>query len=161
MTWLSWAEGLTCRAGAAVEGAQSVEALHRRVCGAGFVREAALINISCARWCSGWRHPASITDTLIFGLKRDIKKDECCSKAVWLYLLRRTQKENVHTALSTIILSSTIVLNIDNKKSFLIRKSEGSCGTEDLSNDDKIQQCVIRINYILEYIKFENSYFKL
>lgn len=50
MIWLSWADvAVTCRAGAAVERAQSVEALHRGVCGAGLVLETALINISCAR----------------------------------------------------------------------------------------------------------------
>ncbi len=84
--------GLTCRTGAAVERAQGVEALHRGVCGAGFVREAALIDISRARRPAGWRHPASITDTLIFGLKRDMIN--VVSK-LYDFMLRRTEKETL------------------------------------------------------------------
>ncbi len=39
--------------------------------------------------------------------------------------------------------------------------SEGSCDTEDWSNDAEIQRCITEINYILKYIKIENWYFKL
>ncbi len=39
--------------------------------------------------------------------------------------------------------------------------SEGSRDTEDWSNDAEIQHCITGINYILKYIKIENSYFKL
>ncbi len=40
--------------------------------------------------------------------------------------------------------------------------SEGSCDTEDWSNDaEKNQLCFTGINYILKYIKIENCYFKL
>ncbi len=35
--------------------------------------------------------------------------------------------------------------------------SEGSCDTEDWSNDAEIK----KINYILKYIQIENSYFKI
>ncbi len=39
--------------------------------------------------------------------------------------------------------------------------SEGSCDTEDWSNDAEIQLRITEINYILKYIHIENSYFKL
>ncbi len=39
--------------------------------------------------------------------------------------------------------------------------SEESCDTEDWSNDAEIQFCITWINYILNYNKIENSYFKL
>ncbi len=39
--------------------------------------------------------------------------------------------------------------------------SDGSCDTEDWSNEIKIQLCFTGINYILKYIKIENSYLKL
>jgi len=40
--------------------------------------------------------------------------------------------------------------------------SEGSCDTEDWSNDDKkISFAITRINYILKSIKIENDYFKV
>ncbi len=36
--------------------------------------------------------------------------------------------------------------------------SEGSCDTEDWSNDAQNSALPTRINYILKYIKIENSY---
>ncbi len=36
--------------------------------------------------------------------------------------------------------------------------SEGSCDTEDGSNDAEIQRCITGINYILKYIKIGNQY---
>jgi len=39
--------------------------------------------------------------------------------------------------------------------------SEGSCGTEDWSNDAENTALVTGINYILQYIHIENGYFKL
>ncbi len=39
--------------------------------------------------------------------------------------------------------------------------SEGSRDSEDWSNDAEILLCITRINYILQYIQIENSYFKL
>ncbi len=45
--------------------------------------------------------------------------------------------------------------------------SEGSCDTEDWSNDAEIflhrkkQLCITGINYILKYLQIENGYFKL
>ncbi len=39
--------------------------------------------------------------------------------------------------------------------------SEGSCDTEDWSNDAEKSACFTGINYILKYIKVENCYFKL
>ncbi len=39
--------------------------------------------------------------------------------------------------------------------------SEGSCDTEDWSNDDENSALITLINYILKYIKIENCYFKL
>ncbi len=37
--------------------------------------------------------------------------------------------------------------------------SEGSCDTEDWSNDVEMQLCVSGINYILKHVKIESSYF--
>ncbi len=39
--------------------------------------------------------------------------------------------------------------------------SEGSCDTEDWSNDAENSDLITAINYILTYITIENSYFKL
>ncbi len=39
--------------------------------------------------------------------------------------------------------------------------SEGSCDTEDWSNDAKNSALITEINYIFNYIKIENCYFKL
>ncbi len=39
--------------------------------------------------------------------------------------------------------------------------SEGSCDTEDWSNDAENSDLITEINYILKYIKIENCYFKL
>ncbi len=39
--------------------------------------------------------------------------------------------------------------------------SEGSCDTEDWSNDAEKSALITAINYILKYIKIENCYFKL
>ncbi len=39
--------------------------------------------------------------------------------------------------------------------------SEGSCDTEDRSNDAENSALITGINYILEYIKMENSYLKM
>ncbi len=38
---------------------------------------------------------------------------------------------------------------------------EGSCETEDWSNDVENQICITEINYILKYVKVEKTYFKL
>ncbi len=38
--------------------------------------------------------------------------------------------------------------------------SEGSCDTEDWSNDAENTALITGINYILKYIQTENSYFK-
>ncbi len=39
--------------------------------------------------------------------------------------------------------------------------SEGSCDTEDWSNDAENSALITEINYILKYVDIENSYFKL
>ncbi len=39
--------------------------------------------------------------------------------------------------------------------------SEGSCDTEDWSNDPENSALITEINYILKCIKIENSYFEL
>ncbi len=39
--------------------------------------------------------------------------------------------------------------------------SEGSCDTEDWSNDDENSALITEINYILQYIQIESSSFKL
>ncbi len=39
--------------------------------------------------------------------------------------------------------------------------SEGSCDTEDWSNDAENSALITEINYIWKYIKIENCYFKL
>ncbi len=59
-----------------------------------------------------------------------------------------------------IIISSTTVSNIDNNKNvswaanqYIRMISEGSCDTEDWSNDATNSALVTAINYILEYIQ--------
>ncbi len=39
--------------------------------------------------------------------------------------------------------------------------SEGSCDAEDWSNDAENSDLITGINYILQYIHIENTYFKL
>ncbi len=39
--------------------------------------------------------------------------------------------------------------------------SEGSCDTEDWSNDTENSALITGINYVIKYIQKENSYFKL
>ncbi len=39
--------------------------------------------------------------------------------------------------------------------------SEGSCDTEDWSNDAENTALITEINYIFKYIQIENRYFKL
>jgi len=39
--------------------------------------------------------------------------------------------------------------------------SEGSCDTEDWGNDAENKALITGINYIIKYIKIENSYFKM
>jgi len=39
--------------------------------------------------------------------------------------------------------------------------SEGSCDTEDWSNDAENSALITRINYILQYINIKNGYFNL
>ncbi len=39
--------------------------------------------------------------------------------------------------------------------------SEGSCDTEDWSNDTENSDLITGINYIFKYIQIENSYLKL
>jgi len=43
----------------------------------------------------------------------------------------------------------------------LFLQYEGSCDTEDWSNDAENSDLITGINYILQYIHIENSYFKL
>ncbi len=43
----------------------------------------------------------------------------------------------------------------------IIMISEGSCDTEDWSNDAENSALITGINYVLKYIQIENSYFKL
>ncbi len=56
--------------------------------------------------------------------------------------------------------------NNNNNKCFLNRKSVyyndfwRSCDTEDWSNDAENTALITEINYILQYIKIESSYFK-
>ncbi len=44
---------------------------------------------------------------------------------------------------------------------YIIMISEGSCDTEDWSNNTENSALITEINYILTYIHIENSYFKL
>ncbi len=59
------------------------------------------------------------------------------------------------------------VLNIDNNNNVswaanqhIIMISEGSCDTEDWSNDAENTALIAEINYILTYIQIKSSYFK-
>ncbi len=67
---------------------------------------------------------------------------------------------------STKILSSTTVVNIGNNNvswaanQHIILISEGSCDTEDWSNDAENTALTSGINYTLKYIQIENTYLK-
>ncbi len=71
-----------------------------------------------------------------------------------------------YITVSTKLLSSTTVFNFDNKKVSWAPKqhikmiSEGSCDTEDWSNDCwKFSFAITRINYILKYTEMEKRLF--
>ncbi len=57
---------------------------------------------------------------------------------------------NIKKKLPTLIINQHIIMI-----------SEGSCDTEDWSNDAENSALITGINYILKYIHIENSYFKL
>ncbi len=60
---------------------------------------------------------------------------------------------------STKIWSSTTVFNTDNnQKCFLSMISEGSCDTEDWSNDAENSALITGIHYISQYIKIEKLF---
>lgn len=71
---------LTCWTSTTEEGAWSVKALYWGISGAGLVGEATLIHVSCAGRATRRRHPASVTDALIFGLLREKIKQNSKSK---------------------------------------------------------------------------------
>ncbi len=50
--------------------------------------------------------------------------------------------------------------HINQQKQHIKMISEGSCDTEDCSNDAEISALITGINYILKYIKIGNWYFK-
>ncbi len=60
-----------------------------------------------------------------------------------------------------IIIIIIIIINVSWAANQHIRMiSEGSCDTEDWSNDAENTDLITEINYILKYIQIENSYFK-
>ncbi len=64
------------------------------------------------------------------------------------------------------IFSSTTVLNIDNNQKWAANQhirmiSEGSCDTEDWSNDAENSALITEINYNLIHIKIQKKYFKV
>jgi len=77
-----------------------------------------------------------------------------------------TKNSEKHIAVSTNILSSTTVSTLiitRNVSTAAIHQmiSEGSCDTEDWSNDAENTDLITGINYIIQYIPIENGYFKL
>ena len=55
-----------------------------------------------------------------------------------------------------------IIINVSWAADHHIRMiSEGSCDTEDWSNDAENSALITGINYFIKYIQTENSYFKL
>ncbi len=68
------------------------------------------------------------------------------------------QKYEAAQQFSTII----IIRNVSSAANQNIRMiSEGSCDTEDWSNDAENSALITEISYILLYIRIEDSYFKL
>ncbi len=58
--------------------------------------------------------------------------------------------------------STLVIRNVSWAVNQYIRMiSEGSCDTEDWSNDAENSALITGINYILKYIEIENSYFRL
>ncbi len=56
----------------------------------------------------------------------------------------------------------TVIINVSwAANQYIIMISEGSCNTEDWSNDAENTALTTGINYILQYIQIEKSYFKL
>ncbi len=56
----------------------------------------------------------------------------------------------------------TVIINVSwAANQHIVMISEGSCDTEDWSNDAENKALITGINYILIYIQIEKSYFKL
>jgi len=79
-----------------------------------------------------------------------------------------TKNPEKHIAVLTNILSSTsttvsTLIITRNVSTAAIHQmiSEGSCDTEDWSNDAENTDLITGINYIIQYIPIENGYFKL
>ncbi len=71
------------------------------------------------------------------------------------YSLHKTIKQHLF---STLILIRNVSTAANQHISMI---SEGSCDTEDWSNDAENSALTSGINYIWKYIKLENSYYKL
>ncbi len=68
----------------------------------------------------------------------------------YISISHRSQKNEAAKQFPTIIINQHIIMI-----------SEGSCDTEDWSNDTDNSALITSINYILKYITIENYYFKL
>jgi len=61
-----------------------------------------------------------------------------------------------------IIVIKIIIIHVSRAENGHIRLiSEGSCDTEDWSNDTENSALITKINYILKYILTQNTYFQL
>ena len=81
--------------------------------------------------------------------------DKCCSFELSIHqgILKKSTQ-----LFSTLI----IIINVSWAADQHIRMiSEGSCDTEDWSNDAENSALITGINYFIKYIQTENSYFKL
>ncbi len=86
--------------------------------------------------------------------------------AVWtvwtFYLLKRYQGFHKHMKQHNCFSALIIIRNVSWAANLHIRMiSEGSCDTEDWSNDAENTALITEINLILQYIHTENSYLKL
>jgi len=73
--------------------------------------------------------------------------------------IKKSWKKNCTQLFSRLII---IIINVSWASNHHIRMiSEGSCDTEDCSNDAENSALITGINYILKYIKIEITYFKL
>ena len=73
-------------------------------------------------------------------------------------LIKAFWKKNLYTTVFNIENNNTYLLSINHHIRMI---SEGSCDTEDWSNDAENSTLITEINYYVKYWKIENSCFKL
>ncbi len=91
--------------------------------------------------------------------------NSCCSSELSIHqsILKNKMYHGFHKRYEAVQLFSTLITtrNVSWANQYIRMISEGSCDTEDWTNDAENSALITAINYILTYIHIENSYFTL